>query len=86
MMQNENVAITFSADEALVLSDWLEQVIDNPEFSRLIGENKAVWVPLMKISGVLEHGLTVIFSPDYADQLRMAQERLIDSLGEFGRT
>ncbi|MEU8803276.1 hypothetical protein [Spirillospora sp. NPDC048819] len=60
-MEREQVVINLSADEALVLSDWLERV-QMTDLSHLI-DDPAVWAPLHRIAGSLDTTLSAIFAP-----------------------
>ncbi|TDD80789.1 hypothetical protein E1298_25310 [Actinomadura rubrisoli] len=53
------------------------------EFSNLV-DDRAVWSPLLAISGTLETTLPQIFDSSYGEQLDAARTRLIAELGEFG--
>ncbi|WP_419995970.1 hypothetical protein [Streptomyces boninensis] len=75
--------IELSDDEALVLSDWLDRVMHRKEFSDVV-DDRAVWSPLLTISGTLETKLAAIFSASYGDELEAARGRLIAGLGDFG--
>ena len=50
---NDEYIIRLRPDEALVLSDWLDRVLATAEFASVV-DDRAVWVPLHKIAGVLE--------------------------------
>lgn len=76
--------VTLTDDEALVLSDWLDRVMHRDDFAQLV-DDRAVWAPLVKLSGSLETQLPVIFDASYADQLEAARERLVARLGDFGK-
>ncbi|NGO49189.1 hypothetical protein [Streptomyces ureilyticus] len=75
--------IELTDDQALVLSDWMNRVMHQEEFSALV-DDRAVWSALFKISGTLETQLSHIFDPSYSERLDAARQRLIDELGEFG--
>lgn len=80
-MEVEKYVIQLSADEALVLSDWLERV-QMTDLSHLV-DDPAVWAPLRRIAGTLDKALPAIFAPDYAERLSAARQRLIpDSMDE----
>ncbi|MEU5921493.1 hypothetical protein [Streptomyces sp. NPDC047141] len=51
-MENPEIIIKLTPDEALVLSDWLEQV-QMTDLSRLV-DDAAVWAPLHRIAGTLD--------------------------------
>ncbi|MFF4574143.1 hypothetical protein [Streptomyces sp. NPDC001410] len=73
-MENPEIIIRLTPDEALVLSDWLEQV-QMTDLSRLV-DDAAVWAPLHRIAGTLDKSLPGIFAADYAERLDAARRRL----------
>ncbi|WP_329167363.1 hypothetical protein OHB49_44780 (plasmid) [Streptomyces sp. NBC_01717] len=73
-MENPEIIIKLTPDEALVLSDWLEQV-QMTGLSRHI-DDSAVWAPLHRIAGTLDKSLPGIFAADYAERLEAARRRL----------
>jgi hypothetical protein len=75
-------AIPLTHDQALVLSDWLDRIIGSEGLTALIGEDRAVWSPIYRISGVLEATLPDMFAPDYRARLNAARHRLLATLGE----
>ncbi|MFE7278582.1 hypothetical protein [Streptomyces sp. NPDC057623] len=75
--------IELTADQALVLSDWLDRVMHQKEFVAVV-DDRAVWSPLFSISGSLETQLSAIFEASYGEQLEAARQRLIGELGDFG--
>jgi hypothetical protein len=80
-MEKDEFVIKLSADEALVLSDWLQRV-QMTDLSRII-DDPAVWGPLHRIAGTLDKTLPWIFAPDYAERLAAARARLTpDDLDE----
>ena len=50
-----------------------------------MNEDRAVWSPILTISGTLATSLGEIFLPDYTARLDAARERLKDTLGDLGR-
>ncbi|MEU3933908.1 hypothetical protein AB0E85_17990 [Streptomyces sp. NPDC029044] len=78
-MENPEIIIKLTSDEALVLSDWLEQV-QMTDLSRLV-DDAAVWAPLHRIAGTLDKSLSGIFAADYAERLEAARSRLRPDLG-----
>ncbi|MEU9841755.1 hypothetical protein AB0C69_21295 [Actinomadura sp. NPDC048032] len=48
-----------------MLSDWLDRMETNDEFDALVNEDRAVWSPILQISGTLATSLGEIFLPDY---------------------
>ncbi|MFD9969642.1 hypothetical protein ACFWYA_15905 [Streptomyces sp. NPDC059011] len=79
-MENREIIIKLTSDEALVLSDWLEQV-QMTDLSRLVGD-AAVWAPLHRIAGTLDKSLPEIFAADYAERLEAARSRLRPDLDD----
>lgn len=73
-VEGPGFTVTFSPDEALVLSDWLWRL----EMTDLGGvvDDAAVWAPLHRISRTLDTTLPDIFAPDYAARLEAARDRL----------
>lgn len=74
------VEIRLTADEALVLSQWIYQL---EEANVPLGD-QAVWLALYRIGGVLETTLVEIFSPNYDDMLEAARRRLLRKMGVEG--
>jgi len=82
----DEFTIKLTRDQALVLSDWLyEMMMNSPEFNDLVNQDRAVWSPIYAISGALETSLVEVFMPDYGTRLGAARERLLDTLGDVGR-
>ncbi|WP_236241434.1 hypothetical protein [Streptomyces sp. CC228A] len=73
-MEDPEIIIKLTSDEALVLSDWLEQV-QMTDLSLLV-DDAAVWAPLHRIAGTLDKSLPGIFAADYAERLEAARRRL----------
>jgi len=84
-MADDDLTITFTRDQAIVLSDWLYRMLGTQRFDGLVNEDRAVWSPIYTINGALETTLPEVFATDYAERLAAARERLLDSLGEIGR-
>ncbi|MFV5995503.1 hypothetical protein ACNPQM_24510 [Streptomyces sp. NPDC056231] len=80
-MDNSEITIKPTSDEALVLSDWLERV-QMTDLSRLV-DNPAAWAPIHKIAGTLDKALPGIFAADYAGRLDAARHRLRETTGSF---
>ncbi|WP_329449558.1 hypothetical protein OG894_00825 [Streptomyces sp. NBC_01724] len=55
-MENTEIIIKLTPDEALVLSDWLEKV-QMTDLSRLVVD-EAVWAPIHRLAGTLDKSLT----------------------------
>ncbi|MGI5417899.1 hypothetical protein [Actinomadura luteofluorescens] len=85
LVSEDDFTIRLTRDQALVLSDWLDRMEANEQFDRLVNEDRAVWSPILQISGTLDKSLGEIFMPDYTARLEAARERLKDSLGDLGR-
>ncbi|MES5824480.1 hypothetical protein [Streptomyces sp. RG80] len=77
--------VELTDDQALVLADWLDRVMHRTEFSAVV-DDRAVWSPLLRISGSLETQLPSIFDASYGEQLEAARRRLIGELGDFGES
>jgi hypothetical protein len=73
-VQNDNITVTLTPDQALVLSDrlWRVQMTD---LDRMV-DDAAVWAPLHRIAGTLDKSLPGIFAADYAERLEAARRRL----------
>ncbi|MFF1794667.1 hypothetical protein ACFVXQ_10680 [Kitasatospora sp. NPDC058263] len=82
-MTTEQIVISLTPDEALVLSDWLERV-QMTDLSRMV-DDEAVWAPIHRIAGTLDKSLTGIFAPDYAERLAAARYRLRGSADHEGQ-
>jgi hypothetical protein len=63
---NAEFVIRLDHEPALVLSDWLDRVMNTERFEALVDEEPAVWLPLRQISGALETTLPDVFAADYA--------------------
>lgn len=71
----DDVKLTLSGDEALVLFDWLARVNDGEvQVSLLPPEQRVLW----GIESMLESVLVEPFSPNYAGLLEAARSRLGD--------
>jgi hypothetical protein len=80
-VNNPEITIKLTSDEALVLSDWLERV-QMTDLSRLV-DDPAAWAPIHKIAGTLDKALPGIFAADYAEHLDAARHRLREATGSF---
>ncbi|MFD4862883.1 hypothetical protein [Streptomyces atratus] len=80
-MDNTEITIKLTSDEALVLSDWLERV-QMTDLSRLV-DDPAAWAPIHKIAGTLDKALPGIFATDYAERLDAARHSLRETTGNF---
>ncbi|MET9387431.1 hypothetical protein ABZY09_42045 [Streptomyces sp. NPDC002928] len=80
-MDDTEITIKLTPDEALVLSDWLERV-QMTDLSRLV-DDPAAWAPIHKLAGTLDKTLPGIFAADYAERLDAARSRLRETMGSF---
>ncbi|WP_405884400.1 hypothetical protein OG747_41000 [Streptomyces sp. NBC_01384] len=80
-MDDTEITIKLTSDEALVLSDWLERV-QMTDLSRLV-DDPAAWAPIHKLAGTLDKTLPGIFAADYAERLAAARRRLRETMGSF---
>lgn len=83
MSKRELVQVSFTRDQAIVLSDWLDRVMHQKAFAQVV-DDRAVWSPLLRISGSLEASLSEVFDTKYHERLSEARERLLVELGDFG--
>lgn len=81
--EGELVQVSLTRDQAIVLSDWLDRVMRQKAFAQFVND-RAVWSPLLRISGSLEASLSEVFDPNYHEGLSEARERLLAELGDFG--
>jgi hypothetical protein len=77
MEEQPTVELRLTADEALVMSDWIHRLQDQA----VPLADEAVWVPLYRIGGTLETMLPEMFSPDYHERVQSARLRLLAKLG-----
>ena len=82
-MGSEEITIRLSADQALVLSDWLHRMEQSGQLGAMVKE-RAVLSALWRIEGTLEATLIEVFRPDYTQQVADAAARLELTLGDFG--
>ncbi|TDD94159.1 hypothetical protein [Actinomadura rubrisoli] len=73
-MQEEEIVIRLTRDEALVLSEWLER-LQTTDLGRVV-DDSAIWAPLHRIAGTLDKALPDLFAADYAERLDAACRRL----------
>jgi hypothetical protein len=66
-VNDESVTISLTPDQALVLSDWLYEVMMRSDRLSSIVTDRSVWSPLYTISGTLDKALPELFAPDYGD-------------------
>ncbi|MEU9117146.1 hypothetical protein AB0D04_36695 [Streptomyces sp. NPDC048483] len=81
-MENSQITIRLTPDEALVLSDWLERV-QMTDLDRMV-DDPAVWAPIHRIAGTLDKALPEIFAADYGARLDAARRRLREDMGDLG--
>jgi hypothetical protein len=78
-VDEDEVLIKLTRDQAFVLSDWLYEVMMRSDKLEAIVPDRAVWSGIHAISGTLEARLPDIFMPDYAGRLDAARQRLLDA-------
>lgn len=66
------VRIPLSDDEALVLSDWIHGLRDDPAEP----SDEAVWPALYAIDGPFASSSPLVFAPDYLDRVAAARTRI----------
>ncbi|MEV6965223.1 hypothetical protein AB0M47_08905 [Hamadaea sp. NPDC051192] len=76
-MREPTMTVTFSHDQALVLSDWLYRVVGSPAFDAFVAEDPTVWPALHQLSGTLETTLPDVFAAGYGEGLAAARQRLL---------
>jgi hypothetical protein len=73
---SQEVAVTLSRDEALVLFEWLTRTDERTnDFGDLV-ENQAEQRALWNLTALLERVLAEPFSPEYRELVRQARDRL----------
>ena len=72
--------MTFSRDQALVLSHWLDGQLGSADFDRLVDQDPAVWSAIYRLTALLNND-PIVFSAGYAEALEGARVRLRDELG-----
>ena len=73
-MEDLDITIKLTHDEATILSDWLER-LQMTDLSDTV-DDPAVWAPIHRIAGQLDKMLPDLFSPDYDKRLEEARRRL----------
>ena len=73
----DDITITLTKDEALVLVNWLSK-IDEIEALSETPEQKALW----RLEGYLETQLVALFDPNYKTLVDSARQRLMAMYGE----
>ena len=76
----DELTIELTRDQAMVLSDWLGRMIGTARFDGTVNGDPAVWSPLFRIAGRLEHSLPELFAPDAPERLTEARGRLRQTL------
>ena len=79
-MAEDDIAITLSHDEALVLFDWLSRTDAQRNDLRDIVEDQAEQRALWNLTCLLEREIPELFSPDYRDAVDQARLRLRDDV------
>ena len=72
-----DITITLTKDEALVLVDWLGKIEGIPALSKT-PEEKALW----RLEGYLEKQLVELFDPNYGMLVAAARQRLTETYSE----
>ncbi|MCL2734574.1 MAG: hypothetical protein FWE15_31735 [Actinomycetia bacterium] len=73
-MEEPEITIKLTRDEATILSDWLER-LQMTGLSNTV-DDPAAWAPIHRIAGQLDKLLPVLFFPDYDVRLEEARRRL----------
>ena len=73
-MEEPEITIKLTRDEATILSDWLER-LQTTGLSNTV-DGPAAWAPIHRIAGQLDKLLPVLFFPDYDVRLEEARRRL----------
>jgi hypothetical protein len=73
----DEITITLTRDEALVLVNWLGRIDEIASLSKT-PEQKALW----RLEGCLEAKLTEIFDSNYVKLVDAARQRLATKYGE----
>lgn len=73
-MEDPQITIKLTRDEATILSDWLER-LQMTDLSNTV-DNPAAWAPIHRIAGQLDKILPTLFFPDYDERLEEARHRL----------
>lgn len=74
--QNENINLSLSSDEALVLLEWLTRFNEN-EMPSLF-EDQAEERVLFDLESILEESVTETLSGDYKELLSQARDKIRD--------
>ena len=79
MSESEHtVTIELSADEAIVLFEYLARTDESGDYKpEHGGEVAALW----RLEGALEKKVDLVFSPEYGDTLNAARARLAEQAG-----
>lgn len=81
-MDEEEITIKLTGDQAFVLSDWLHRVMFKSDDLAAIIPDRAVWSPIYAISGTLDKTVAQTFMPDYGVRLAAAKQRLLAAMYE----
>ena len=71
------VLVRLTADEALVLFEWLHRMEAGPGFDGVVGDH-AEEVALWNLSALLERAMVEPFQDDYDERVTSAKARLTD--------
>ncbi|MER7001102.1 hypothetical protein [Streptomyces sp. NPDC000410] len=73
-MEDLEITIKLTRDEATILSDWLERLQMTDLISTV--DDPTAWAPIHRIAGQLDKMLPDLFFPDYDVRLEEARRRL----------
>jgi hypothetical protein len=73
----QNVTLTLSHDEVIVLFNWLHRLEDDNQFERL-AMDKAELVMLWNLNAATESAVDKVFSPAFKSDLDAAKARLLE--------
>ena len=72
--EDNNIVVSFTKDEALVLFDWLVQLNENGNIN--LHNEQAVKKILFDLESIFEEVLSVVFDNNYKRLLKEAKERI----------
>jgi hypothetical protein len=70
---SENITVTFSRDEALVLFEFFARFDDSDDFTL---RHNAEYLAFTRMSAQIEKALVEPFRPEYTELLRAARDRV----------
>ncbi|WP_371634631.1 hypothetical protein OG988_00800 [Streptomyces zaomyceticus] len=73
-MEDPEITIKLTRDEATILSDWLER-LQMTDLSNTV-DDPVAWAPIHRIASQLNKMLPALFFPDYDQRLEEARRRL----------